>query len=148
VDETAEFLAEIMPQLREAETALHNGDVGPRMTMWSRKDPLTVMGAAMSGAGWAEIKPIFERIGSSFSDCTSYDIEVVAAEALGELAYIVAFERTTASIDGVPQAYTLRATTVFRREDGDWKVVLRHADPLASEASGELMQRLQTTGRP
>jgi ketosteroid isomerase-like protein len=147
MDETAGFLREIMPRLREAETALHNGDVGPRMAMWSRKDPLTVLGAAISGTGWAEIKPIFERVGSSFANCTSYDIEVVAAEARGDLAYIVGFEHTTASINGAPpRAYTLRVTTIFRREDGTWKVVHRHADPVASETSGELVQQLRTAG--
>jgi hypothetical protein len=31
-----------------------------------------------------------------------------------------------------------RATTVFRREDGEWKIVHRHGDPLASTAAAEL----------
>ena len=35
------------------------------------------------------------------------------------------------SVDGVPvEPYTLRATQVYRREDGDWKVVHRHGDQL------------------
>ena len=32
------------------------------------------------------------------------------------------------SIDGEPRTITLRATQVYRREDGEWKVVHRHAD--------------------
>jgi ketosteroid isomerase-like protein len=31
---------------------------------------------------------------------------------------------------------------VFRRQDGEWKVVHRHADPVPSENEAELVQRL------
>ncbi len=143
--EVDDFLAATMPRLNQAEVALHNGDAAPRIAMWSRNDPLTLFGAAWSGGGWAEIGPVFERLGSSFSNCTSYQIEVVAAGASGDLAYIVALEHTTASITGAPpQPYVLRVTTVFRREDGEWKVVHRHADP-ASETAGALAERLAST---
>jgi ketosteroid isomerase-like protein len=139
------FLAATMPRLNQAEIALHNGDAAPRIAMWSRTDPVTVFGAALSAGGWAEIGPLFERLGSSFSNCTSYRNEVVAARASGDLAYIVALEHTTASIKAAPpQPYLLRVTTVFRREDDEWKVVHRHADP-ASETAGALAQRLAST---
>ena len=110
--------------------------------MWSRTEPLTLFGAAMSGRGWAEIGRTFEFLGNQFSNCTSYENEIVAAEASGDLAYTVALEHTTASIAGAPpQPYVLRATTVFRREDGEWKVVHRHGDALASD-SGEVVGQL------
>jgi len=140
---TERFLAATMPRYHEAETALHNGDAAPRKAMWSRHAPVTLFGAGMSGTGWTEVEPIFDRLQSAFSDCTSYENEVVAAGASGDLAYIVAFEHTTASVDGAPpRSYTLRATTVFRREDGEWKVVHRHGDTLASPAAAEVVQRL------
>jgi ketosteroid isomerase-like protein len=139
------FLAATMPRLHQAEIALHNGDAAPRIAMWSRTDPVTVFGAALSAGGWGEIGPLFQRLGASFSNCTSYQIEVVAAGASGDLAYLVALEHTTASIKGAPpQPYVLRVTTVFRREDGEWKVVHRQADP-ASETAGVLAQRLAST---
>jgi ketosteroid isomerase-like protein len=82
-------------------------------------------------------------LGASFSDCQSYENDVIAAGASGDLAYTVAYERTTASIDGRPPTpYVLRVTTVFRREHGDWRVVHRHADALASPIAGELAQQL------
>jgi ketosteroid isomerase-like protein len=31
-------------------------------------------------------------------------------------------------MDGQPRSYTLRATQVYRRERGEWKVAHRHAD--------------------
>ena len=77
---------------------------------------------------------MFETLGEQFSNCTSYQNEILAAEAVGDLAYIVALEHTTASINGAePTPYVLRATTVFRREGGEWKVVHRHGDGIAAD---------------
>lgn len=134
-NEIDEFLAATMPRFNEAEKALHNGDAGPRIAMWSHEDPVTLFGAAFSGRGWAEIGPIFERLASSFSNGTSSQNEVVAAGASGDLAYTVALEHTTVSLNGKPpQPYVLRVTTVFRREAGEWKVVHRHADEASATA--------------
>ena len=102
MDQTDAFLAATLPRLRQAETALHNGDAGPRMAMWSHDDPVTLFGGVMGGSGWAEIEPIFQRLGASFSDCTSFENEVIAAGASDDLAYTVAFEHTTASVHGGP----------------------------------------------
>lgn len=141
--ETEDFLAATVARLHDAETALHHGDAAPRKAMWSRSEPVTLFGAAMSGTGWSEIEPIFDALERSFSDCISFRNEIVAAYASGDLAYTVAFEHTTCSVNGgPPQPYVLRVTTVFRRDDADWKVVHRHGDPLASPAAAELMQEL------
>ena len=49
----------------------------------------------------------------------------------GGLAYTVELEHTSVSVDGVPvEPYTLRVTQVYRREDGEWKVVHRHGDQI------------------
>jgi ketosteroid isomerase-like protein len=45
---------------------------------------------------------------------------------IGDAAYTVAFEHTAASVDGMPRSYTLRATQIYRRESGEWKVAHRH----------------------
>jgi ketosteroid isomerase-like protein len=132
--ETEQFLASMSGRITEAEIALHNGDPGPRSAMWSRTEPLTLFGAAISGQGWTDIEQIFDDLRKQFSQCTSYENEILSAEARGDLAYTVALEHATASINGAePRPYVLRVTTIFRREDGDWKVVHRHGDHLASE---------------
>ena len=116
--------------------------------MWSRTDPLTLFGAAVSARGWAEIGPVFNWLGTTFSDCTSYHNEIISAEASGDLAYIVALEHTIASISGAaPQPYVLRVTTIFRREDGEWKIVHRHGDALASASSGDVAEQLLSAPR-
>jgi ketosteroid isomerase-like protein len=139
--ETEQFLATMGPRITDAEIALHNGDSEPRSAMWSSAEPLTLFGAAISGRGWGEIGPIFDTLGQQFSGCLSYQNQIVAAEASGDLAYTVALEHTTASVNGAePRPYVLRVTTIFRREDGEWKVVHRHANAAADP--GEVVGRL------
>lgn len=147
MSETGDFLAATMPRLTEAEIALHNGDAGPRIAMWSGNDPVTLFGAAVTKCGWADVRRTFEWLGSSFSDCTAYQNEVIAAGASGDLAYTVALEHTTASVNGAPpEPYVLRVTTIFRREDGDWRIVHRHGDSLASRAAAGVVERLSADG--
>lgn len=141
--ELDDFLAEVLPRLHHTETSLHNGDATPRFAMWSHEDPVTLFGAALAGRGWEEVSGIFEHIAARFSDCESCEWEVVAAGVSGDLAYVAAIERTTCSVAGSPPSlYSLRSTTVFRREGGEWKVVHRHADP-HDAAAVPLLEGLQ-----
>jgi ketosteroid isomerase-like protein len=138
-----EFLAEIMPRVTAVDTALHRGDVEPRKALWSRTEPVTLFGAAGSDIGRSAIEETFDRLGTRFSDCRSFEYEVVAAGVSGDLGYIVGTEHTTASIGGAPQmSYSLRVTTVLRREAGDWKVVHRHADHPPGSSDGDALSGL------
>ena len=45
------------------------------------------------------------------------------------MAYSLGFERFRASVAGRPvEPVTVRVTHIYRREDGEWKIVHRHAD--------------------
>ncbi|HEX5730920.1 nuclear transport factor 2 family protein [Microbacterium sp.] len=49
-------------------------------------------------------------------------------------AYAVGLEHTTASVNSAePTIHVLRVTTIFRREDGEWKAVHHHGDDSAAE---------------
>jgi len=126
--ETERFLAEMLPRQRTAEQALHNGDVEPRLALWSRADPVTLFGAKLSSSGWADLEPTFRKVASWFSDSEEYEFEVIAAGASGDLAYTVGYEHNRVKVDGEPGTYTLRVTHIYRREDGQWRIVHRHGD--------------------
>ena len=121
-----EFVAWVQSVLRDAEIAIHQGDAGPRRAIWSRDEPVSVLGAWRNAYGQKEIDELFARLAESFSDCTSYEFELLEAEVRGDTAYTVGFEHTTASVAGTPRTYTVRATQIYRREDGEWKVAHRH----------------------
>jgi len=122
------FLDWVRTALYEAELALHNGDPAARRALWSRNEPVSVLGAWRNANGQQEIDELFTALGNSFSDCTSYAFEVQAFDVVGDMAYTAGLEHTSASVDGQPRTYTLRATQVYRRESGEWRVAHRHGD--------------------
>ncbi len=123
-----DFLAWVKTRLYEAELALHNGDPAPRRALWSRIEPVSVLGAWRNAHGQQELDELFDALGKSFSACTSYAFELLAYDVVGGMAFTAGLEHTSASVDGRLRAYTLRATQVYRREDGEWRVAHRHAD--------------------
>ena len=132
------FLQWVDTTLRPAEDALHSGDPGPRLEAWSTREPVSVFGAWRNAVGRPQVEELFRALAASFSDRTATDMEIVAADVVGDMAYTVAIERTSTSVDGRPRTYALRATQVYRREDGRWRVVHRHGDeqPATGDGSG------------
>ena len=128
MSEREEFLDWAKSRLRDAEEALHNGDAEPRLAIWSTNDPVTVFGAWKSASGQDEVRRLFRELEANFSDCKSYAYEIIAADVVGDMAYTVGYEHTEASVRGEPRRYTLRATQIYRREGGEWKVAHRHGD--------------------
>jgi ketosteroid isomerase-like protein len=130
--ERDDFLAWVRTSLYEAELALHNGDASARRALWSRNEPVSVLGAWRSANGRQELDDLFTGLERSFSDCMSFAFELQACDVVGDMAYTAGLEHTSTSVDGEPRSYTLRATQVYRREDGEWRVAHRHADPVSA----------------
>lgn len=131
MSELDEFLAVVLPRQNEVETALHRGDSAPRKAFWSEREPVSVLGAARSAFNRAELVALFDWLGSRFSRGDPANFEVITAGVSNDLGYVVGYEHTKTSIEGAPPAaYHLRVTLIFRREDGEWRAVHRHADPL------------------
>jgi ketosteroid isomerase-like protein len=126
-----EFRAWVESALYDAELALHNGDAAPRRALWSRNEPVSVLGAWRNAYGQQDIDELFTALGKSFSDCTSYAFELQSYDVVGDMVDTAGLERTTASVGGEPRTYTLRASQVYRREGGQWRVAHRHGDTVS-----------------
>jgi ketosteroid isomerase-like protein len=124
------FIAWVKSALYQAEMTLHNGDSAPRRALWSRHEPVSILGAWRNAYGQQEVDEAFTALERTFSDCTSYTFELQAYDVADDMAYTAGLEHISTSVDGQPRSYTLRATQVYRREDGEWKVAHRHADTL------------------
>jgi|SRR5215218_95410 len=94
--------------------------------------------------GWEQVALTQEHSASRFTDGTDVDFEIVEKYVSAELACVVLIERMKARVSGnevtssesaVPIA--LRVTMTFRPEDGEWKVVHRHADSVTTAQPAE-----------
>jgi hypothetical protein len=104
MSELDDFLTTTLARQVQAEEALHNGDPGPRLAMWSTQDPVTVLEAMRSASGWDQVSRLVGWLGSGFAECTSDRFELLAAGVGGDLAYIAGSEHTSVSWDGTPPA--------------------------------------------
>jgi ketosteroid isomerase-like protein len=129
------FLAWVETVLHNAEVALHNGDANSRRAIWTRNEPVSILGAWRNAYGQQELEEAFGFLEKSFSDCTSFEFDLQSDDVVGDAAYTVGLEHTSASVGGQPRTYTLRATQVYRREDGEWKVAHRHADTVTEQGT-------------
>ena len=84
-----------------------------------------------------------ERAASQFRDGEFVGSEVVAKYVTPELAYVVQLERAKAKVGGREDIAPIatRATMIFRPEDGTWKMVHRHADPITTPQPTESVIR-------
>jgi ketosteroid isomerase-like protein len=89
--------------------------------------------------GWGQVAQVIERAASNFRDGEMVAFEYVAKYVTPELAYAVWLERANVKMAGMEDfaPSTLRVTMVFRPEDGTWKVVHRHADPIITAQPAE-----------
>jgi ketosteroid isomerase-like protein len=92
--------------------------------LFSHRDNITLanpFGPPMRG--WNEVAKTLERAASNYTDGEATGFENVAKYVTPELAYVVEIERAEAKVgsreDTAPIA--LRATMIFRPEDGEWK---------------------------
>jgi ketosteroid isomerase-like protein len=89
--------------------------------------------------GWDKVAKTTEHAASLRRDGRATSFEIVAKYVTAGLAYVVQIEHLESKIgeseDVTP--YALRATMIFRPEDGTWKVVHRHADPITTAQPAE-----------
>jgi ketosteroid isomerase-like protein len=80
-----------------------------------------------------------ERAASNYRDGEIIGFENVAKFVTSELACIVEVERYRAKVGGSEDMtpVTLRVTSILRPEDGTWKIVHRHADPITTPQPAE-----------
>jgi ketosteroid isomerase-like protein len=78
------------------------------------------------------VSSTLERAAVNYRDGEAVGFENVSTIVGEDLAYTVEIESYRARVGGAEEVVpvSVRVTTVFRREDGVWKVVHRHADPI------------------
>ena len=124
--------------------ALHEyvkGNPEPVKELFSHREDVTLANPLFPvGHGWEEVTERLERAAATLSGGETADFEIVEKYITPELAYIVRIERQQVKIGGSEELapIALRVTMIFRpEEDGTWKVVHRHADPITTSRPAE-----------
>jgi ketosteroid isomerase-like protein len=128
----AEDFDALIEPYHEALLAIINGDPEGYKAMYSTGDDVTLANPFGGVArGHAEVKERLTRAAGNYRDGEIVSIDTVAKLVTSELAYLVEIERYRAKVGGHDEMSPagLRVTSVFRPEDGTWKLVHRHGDP-------------------
>ena len=128
----------LMERREEAAGAYVRGDAAPLGAITARRAPATFfgpMGGRVEGAD--EVSSRYRRDAGLFGPEGKTHFEILNAASSGDVAFWTGIQRAVVRVGDSTEVVPmdLRVTEVFRREDGAWKLVHRHADTLVSAPS-------------
>ncbi len=131
----ADDFDQVIEQYHLALDEIMKGSADGYKRAYSHRDDVTLANPFGPPArGWDEVAPTLERAASHYRDGEATGFENVAKCVTPDFAYLVEIERLKAKVGGrediLPVA--LRVTSILRPEDGEWKVVHRHADQITA----------------
>jgi ketosteroid isomerase-like protein len=127
--------SQVVEQQHQALDAFARGNAEPAEKLWSQRDDITLgnpFGPFVSGSD--QVLQAMRRAASFYRDGKAVGFDLIANEVTADLAYLVEVERLSTKMGGRDDFTTvdLRVTGIFRNEDGAWRLVHRHADPITS----------------
>ncbi len=131
---------QVLEQCQQALREFPKGNPEPMKVMFSHREDVTLANPFGPPArGWEQVAATADRAASQIRDGEVTSFENIAKYVTPELAYIVWVERVKAKVGGRQDIapFDLRVTMIFRPEDGTWKVVHRHADPITTARPAE-----------
>jgi ketosteroid isomerase-like protein len=127
----AEAVGQATSDFYKGLNALFTGDASPMNQVWSHADDVTYMGPGGGILiGWERVRDIWEsqaalKLGGEVLP------DEVSVTVGGDLAIVCCREvGNNLDADGRPLQVSIRATNVFRKENGEWKMIGNHTDLL------------------
>ena len=118
-----------------------NGDPEPMMEVWSHGSDVTAphpLGGRETG--WEEVRDSWEQVAQGFSGGQVSLEDLVVVPLADDVAYTLGTERGQATLRDETVSIDWRVTNIYRREEGEWKMVHHHTD--VSPALVEVLQGL------
>jgi len=133
-------LGDFVEAYHRALDAFFRGDPEPVKELYSHRADATLANPfGPVAVGWSAVEETMQRAASNYRDGGATGFDMLATHVTPELAYLVELERFEAKIGGREEMASgaLRVTSVLRPEDGAWKIVHRHADPITAPRAAE-----------
>lgn len=140
----SEDLDAVLEEYHRALDAFFRGDSGPVKPFFSRRDEVTLANPfGPARRGWNEAEETMDRAAANYAAGDALGFEEVSRFVTPDLGYVVELERYQAKVGGGTDVtpVSLRCTTIFCREQDSWKIIHRHADPIATAKSAESVLR-------
>ena len=138
---TVDDVDQLLEQWHPASDEFLKGNPEPVKKMWSHREDVTLANPfGPPVRGWEQVAEVIDRAASQVRDGQLVSVEIVERHVSPELAYVVHIERPEAKIGGGEDItpFSLRVTMIFRpEEEGEWKIVHRHADPITTPQPAE-----------
>jgi ketosteroid isomerase-like protein len=131
-------LDDFIEEYHRALDAFFAGDAEPAKRLYSHRADATLANPfGPVATGWQQVEETMERAAANYREGGASGFETLATSVTPELAYLVELERFEAKVVGEQTSASgaLRVTTILRPEDGRWRIVHRHADPITSARS-------------
>jgi ketosteroid isomerase-like protein len=133
-------LDQFVDQYHDAMDEFFRGNPEPAKLLYSHRDDVSLANPFGPVAiGWPQVAETMERAASNYREGGATGFEMLATCVTPDLAYLVEVERFEAKIGGKHETASgaLRVTSVIRPEEGGWRIVHRHADPITSTRPAE-----------
>jgi len=131
----------LIEQFNLAQGEFVKGNSKPMNDLFSHREDVTLNKPLSPPAhGWEQVASTMERAASQFRDGEIVGYETIEKHVTPEFAYVVRVERAKAKVGGEEDIFApiaLRVTMIFRPEEGDWKILHRHADPITTSQAAE-----------
>ena len=131
-----------LEEYHRAGREITNGNPEAYKRLYSRRDDVTLANPfGPPVRGWSEVSATLDRAAAVYRDGEVVGFDNVSTGIGSDLAYTVEVESYRARVGGADEiaAVTVRVTTIFRREEGTWRVVHRHADPITAPRPPEFV---------
>lgn len=124
-----------LDEYHRATREMTNGNPDVYKQLYSRRDDVTLANPfGPPVRGWSQVSATLDRAARHYRDGEVVEFNNLSTVITPDLAYTVEIERLQARVGGGQEMtpVAVRVTTIFRREDGIWKVIHRHADPITT----------------
>jgi ketosteroid isomerase-like protein len=129
-----------LEEYHRAGREITNGNADVYKQLYSRRDDVTLANPFGPPArGWSDVSATLDRAAANYRDGEVVGFENISTVIGSDLGYTVEIESYRARVGGAEDItpVAVRVTTIFRREEGIWKVVHRHADPITAPRPAE-----------